>query len=157
MNFQEKIQSIESDIVRQLQVLALCRTCAELFDGVELPAGVRIWAYPYTNYSEVEFSAGYGEDDVKDLQPLAHALCRHLGVDFDKRKNYDNSALEYVARVTRDDREYKIVVAGVVPATCKLVEKVVEKSAEEIAAEHAAIETTRIVREIVCVEPEVVE
>lgn len=161
MNFQDKIAAIKAEIDSQNKKLALYRSVSKMFKGIEFPAGVNLYIHRYTYGDEpilIEFTPGWRDEDVKDLRPFVHRLTRRFRVNFKKSLNYDKQSLVYEAELERFEGEvktkYAFRIAGVVPATCKIVETEIPLTEEEIAEARAKaleeVKTVRINRQIVC-------
>lgn len=145
---------IRRDIIRQTKREALHLEVDVIFDGFEVPDETNIWVQEIQNDNSlyVEFSPN-GED--KDFQSLIHKLCQKFGVSFEKRRDWDEQALRYEAKVTLpDERLMRIIVSGVVPASCRVEETKTFLTNEEYEdAKQKALESVklyRVERKIIC-------
>lgn len=159
MAFQQRLQRIIDDIVRQSETYALYRRVASDFDGVvEIPEN--LYSYIHRAYDGaicLELSPESSRDDA-NLRPLIHKFAQGCHIRFTKRKNYDNSALVYEAEFMFKGVTYRLKITDVVPATCKVVEKHIPLSDEELAAAQREalnnVKSYRVEREIICDEPD---
>ena len=166
MNFQDKIAAIKEEIDSQNKKLALYKSVSKMFKDIEFPAGVNLYIHRYSYGDQtilIEFTPGWTDDSVKDLRPFVHRLTRHFRVNFKKSLNYDKQSLVYEAELEKFvtdasgeevKTKYSFRVAGVVPATCKIVETETPLTEEEIEAARAKaladVQTVKINRQIVC-------
>lgn len=156
MTINEQVISIANDIRRQAERLALYQRMGDVFAGLTWPRGMQCYFCEYQGDEEIygNFSAGYRDGDAKDLRPFIHALARKFRTKFRKQHNYDKTAIEYSATFERDGVKYRVKVDGVLPTSCRLVEREIPLSDEEIAEAKAkalaSVKTVRVEREIVC-------
>lgn len=160
MRLSEIVESVARDIQRQAERLIVYRQVEQLFKSIELAQDSQVYAYKTLGDGAlyIEFSPNYSEDANKDLRPLVHILSRKFHARFDKRKNYEGTAIEYSTEITvkidGNDQVVRLKVSGVVPKTCRYEEKVTVLRDEEIEeARKTALEsvqTTKVEKILVC-------
>jgi predicted metal-binding protein len=152
-----RAETIVSDIANQALRLALYKQVAPLFEEVNFPDDVYVYIWKnWEGVIKIEFSP---DSQNKDFQPLVHSLVQKLEIRFERETVEDT--VNYRAEFTRNGQKYAVLVTGVVPGSCQLIETLEQKTDEELEAERAEalsrIETTRVVRKIVCLEHEINE